>query len=262
MSSIDDLALWSAPFGLVLLDVVRLRPGMRLLDVGCGPGFPLLELAGRLGPGARAVGLDPWAAALDRARGKARQRGLETVELVEGAAEAMPFADASFDVVVSNNGLNNVADQARSYAECRRVLAPGGQLVATMNLPASMHELYEPFAAILREREGEAGVRRLQEHIAARRQPVAQTTAALERAGFEVVRVLERSFTLRFASARALFTSPFIRLAFLDAWRAVPAPAQTDEAMRELEARLEAVARARGEVGLSIPFACWEARAR
>ena len=49
----DELPIWSAPFGLPLLDAVELRPGLTVLDVGCGTGFPLLELAERLGPGAR-----------------------------------------------------------------------------------------------------------------------------------------------------------------------------------------------------------------
>ena len=46
----DELPLWSAPFGLKLLEVVALRPGIVALDIGCGTGFPVLELAQRLGP--------------------------------------------------------------------------------------------------------------------------------------------------------------------------------------------------------------------
>src|SRR5258708_31031905 len=62
----DELRLWSAPFGQLLLEHVPLRRGMRVLDLACGTGFPLLELAPRLGPTGVAVGVDPWRAALLR----------------------------------------------------------------------------------------------------------------------------------------------------------------------------------------------------
>ncbi|HVQ30534.1 MAG TPA: SAM-dependent methyltransferase, partial [Vicinamibacteria bacterium] len=59
LSARDELPLWSAPFGLALLEAVTLRPGLRVLDVGFGTGFPALELGERLGASARVVGVDP-----------------------------------------------------------------------------------------------------------------------------------------------------------------------------------------------------------
>jgi ubiquinone/menaquinone biosynthesis C-methylase UbiE len=126
VSACDELPLWSAPFGLVLLDTVRLRPDLRVLDLSCGTGFPALELAGRIGPGGRVAGVDPWRSALARARTKAAQNRLPNAGFAAGVAERLPFPDASFDAVVSNNGLNNVADQALALAECRPVLRRGG----------------------------------------------------------------------------------------------------------------------------------------
>lgn len=261
VSAFDELPLWSAPFGLALLDVLRLRPDLRVLDVGCGTGFPALELAGRIGPRGWVAGVDPWRAALARARAKAAQYELAHVEFFDATAEALPFADASFDAVVSNNGLNNVADVARALAECRRVLRPGGQLVATMNLPESMAQLYGPFADVLREHEGDAGPARLAAHIAARRRPVSETAARLRTAGFTVERVLEQSFPLRFADAGALFAHPFIRLAFLGPWREVPLPEHADTVLAELGRRLDALAAAGDGLRLEIPFACFDAHA-
>ncbi len=127
-----------------------MRPDLRLLDVGCGAGFPALELAGRLGPKSHVVGLDPSRGAMARARAKATAYRLPNVELVEGVAEAMPFSKGTFDAVVSNNGLNNVADLEGALAECHRVLRDGGQLVATMNLPDSMMTLYRLLATSFR----------------------------------------------------------------------------------------------------------------
>jgi ubiquinone/menaquinone biosynthesis C-methylase UbiE len=58
----DEVALWSAMFGLLLLDEVPLTNVTNALDVGCGTGFPLIELAERLGDRAHVHGIDPWSA--------------------------------------------------------------------------------------------------------------------------------------------------------------------------------------------------------
>ena len=61
----DKLPLWSAPFGLLLLDRVPLKPGIVILDVGAGTGFLTVELAQRCGPAAKVIAVDPWTAAMD-----------------------------------------------------------------------------------------------------------------------------------------------------------------------------------------------------
>src|SRR5512143_1316324 len=88
-AAVDELPLWSAPFGLALLEAVPLDPEAVVLDVGCGTGFPLVELAHRLGPRARLLGVDPWAAVLARARAKCRAQDLANVLLVRGLAERL-----------------------------------------------------------------------------------------------------------------------------------------------------------------------------
>ncbi len=94
------------------------RPGDRALDVGAGPAVLSGELAARVG---RAVALDPSRAMLAHAP--------PGVERVVGEAEAMPFADASFDLVTAVNTLHHVADMERTLGEMVRVLAPGGRIV-------------------------------------------------------------------------------------------------------------------------------------
>ena len=66
VAAYDELPLWSAMFGLLLLEHVPLANVRHALDVGCGTGFPLIELAERLGPGAIVHGIDPWKAGLAR----------------------------------------------------------------------------------------------------------------------------------------------------------------------------------------------------
>jgi SAM-dependent methyltransferase len=94
------------------------RPGDRALDVGAGPAILSGELAPLI---SRAVALDPSAAMLAHAPAG--------VERVVGEAEAMPFADGSFDLVTAVNALHHVADMERTLAEMVRVLAPGGRIV-------------------------------------------------------------------------------------------------------------------------------------
>ncbi len=105
---------------------LSLDPADRVLDVGCGTGALLRELA-RSHPAALLAGVDPVPEMLAVAR-----RGLPSgVELLEGCAERLPFAEGRFDVVVSCNMFHYLRQPAAALAEMARVLRPGGRLVIT-----------------------------------------------------------------------------------------------------------------------------------
>jgi SAM-dependent methyltransferase len=116
----DELPLWSAPFGQLLLEHVPLRRGMRVLDLAFGTGFPLLELASRLGATGFAVGVDPWRAALLRASSKQRAHRIANAAAVIGDAATLPLGNGSIDLIVSDLGVNNLADPDAALAECTR----------------------------------------------------------------------------------------------------------------------------------------------
>ncbi len=63
----DELPLWAAPFGLQLLDGIKYKKGIQVLDIGFGAGFPLTVIAMRLGKDSKVFGIDPWDGAIDRA---------------------------------------------------------------------------------------------------------------------------------------------------------------------------------------------------
>jgi ubiquinone/menaquinone biosynthesis C-methylase UbiE len=111
-----------------LIDLAGLRPGQRVLEIGCGTGNLLLAVK-RLGPGVEVAGLDPDPKALARARRKARRAAL-AVQLDEGFADALPYPDATFDRVLSAFMFHHLdaSDRPRALAEVARVLRPGGSL--------------------------------------------------------------------------------------------------------------------------------------
>jgi len=109
----------------------HLRPGLDLLDVGCGPGTITVDLAGRVAPG-RVLGLDVSAAPLDEARELAVRSGVE-VEFAVGDGYALDAADGSFDVVHAHQVLQHLTDPVAALREMARVCRPGG-LVAVRDV--------------------------------------------------------------------------------------------------------------------------------
>jgi ubiquinone/menaquinone biosynthesis C-methylase UbiE len=110
----------------------HLRPGMRLLDVGCGPGSITRGLAERLAPG-QVVGVDLSKEALDGARRDAAARGLTNLHYQEGSAYQLPFPDASFDAVYAHQVLQHLRERESAVREMLRVVRPEG-LVAVRDV--------------------------------------------------------------------------------------------------------------------------------
>lgn len=254
VTAVDELPLWSAMFGLLLLRHVPIGPGMHVLDIGCGTGFPLLELAQRLGADAVVYGIDPWEAAIDRAKFKARMWNVRNVDIRQGDAASMPFPDGQFDLIVSNLGLNNFDDQEAVLAECRRVCKVSGRVALATNLQGHMQEFYEVLESTLLEFGNEQAISALKLHIA-KRATVAGIAALFAKTGFQLSRVYEESAAMRFADGSALLRHYFIKLGFLDAWKNVVGADEREAVFSRLEANLNKFASERGELALTIPMA-------
>jgi SAM-dependent methyltransferase len=103
-------------------------PGFRVLDLACGSGEPSISLAALLKGTGQVIGMDMAAAPLEVARERARKRGLNNVEYLQGDVHALPFADQSFDRVTSRLGVMFFSDLAKALSEMHRVLKPGGRI--------------------------------------------------------------------------------------------------------------------------------------
>ena len=258
VSVYDELPLWSAMFGLMLLEHLPLRPNVKVLDVGCGTGFPTLELAGRLGPSCQVYAIDPWKPALARAERKLDVLKIPNVRLFAGDAAAMPFARDEFDLIVSNLGINNFDRPEAVWRECRRVAKPSAVLALTTNLRGHMEEFYHVFRTTLTKLGKEAEQEALQAHVE-HRVTVEGASEMLEGAGFRVRRVHRQTFTMRFLDGSALLRHAFIKVGFLDAWRRVVDAEDRQQVFARLEENLNRRARKQGELALTIPMAYLEA---
>lgn len=172
-----DALLWLFTLGResffrgLVLDRAQLERGERVLDVGCGTGSLAIEAATRVGPEGIVCGVDASVPMVERARKKARRARLE-VAFREAPAQALPYADANFDLVLCTLVFHHIGRAARetSAREMRRVLRPGGRVVVV------------DFEQSTRGAHGVIG--RLHRHGAVPSEAIAVT---LQRAGFEVV---------------------------------------------------------------------------
>jgi len=121
--AVESFAGVANPFSLG-----RLKPGEQVLDLGCGAGTDSLIAAQMVGSEGSVAGIDMTAEMLEKARAAAVELGAENVEFVEGEVERLPFAEMSFDVVISNGVIDLVPDKDAVFSEIHRVLRPGGRI--------------------------------------------------------------------------------------------------------------------------------------
>lgn len=122
-SSVESFAGTGNPFSLG-----ELRPGEKVVDVGCGAGIDSLIAAKMVGPEGRVVGVDMSPDMLEKARRAAKETGRENVEFRHGYGEELPVEEGWADVVISNGVLNLMPDKSAALEEMHRVLKPHGRL--------------------------------------------------------------------------------------------------------------------------------------
>ncbi len=255
----DELPLWSAPFGLKLLEAVDYSKPVEALDIGCGSGFPLLELAQRFGAQSHFCGIDLWAEGLDRIRSKVGFYQIGNVDLILASAEKMPVDNESITLITSNNGLNNVSSLKDALSECRRVSKKGASMIFTANLPGTMSTFYDTFKSILHD-TGLGNLRAdVDIHIDLKRKSPEEMSRLTEEAGFNVISADVFSFQLKFSDGTAFLNHHLIRLHFLQSWLSLISEDNRVTIKELLEKRLNQIASKSKGLFMEIPFSVYKA---
>ena len=138
----------NAPFAAMILDAAGLRPGINVLDVGCGCGGTTLAAARLVAPG-QAVGLDLSGPMLARARAGAEESGLGNAVFLQGDAQVHPLEPARFGTVLSRFGVMFFADPVAAFANIRSATRAAGRLVFVCWQPLAANQwLLVPGAAL------------------------------------------------------------------------------------------------------------------
>jgi SAM-dependent methyltransferase len=178
-----------------LLTQARLEPGMSVLDLACGTGDPVLEIARRVGPAGRVTASDLSPQMLDVCRQNAAAAGLANMSFAVADAEELPFAPATFQRVTSRLGMMYFVDAQRALAEIKRVLVPGGVAALQVWGPADESPYFSnavgPFLRRLNPPPPPADA-----PSPLRFAPAGKLVAALTAAGFHGVREDRRAMVL------------------------------------------------------------------
>jgi arsenite methyltransferase len=191
------------------LAIASIKPGETVLDLGSGAGFDALLAARQLAGTGRVLGVDMTPAMVAKARRNAAQAGFANVEFRLGEIEALPVADASVDLIISNCVVNLSPEKPRVFAEAFRVLKPGGRLaisdvVATKPLPADIRAQLPLIGACI----GGASL-------------VDELRAMLKSAGFERVDIVEKGASRKFIAQWSSDpkVADYIVSAIITAWK-------------------------------------------
>ena len=135
-----------------MLDMARIGPGSRVLDVAAGAGDQTLQTASRVGPNGYVLATDIASKILEFAAGNARAAGHTNVETKVLDGENLDVPEASFDAVISRVGLIYFPDQQRALAGMRRALKPGGRVAAIVYGTAESNTFFSMPVSIIRRR--------------------------------------------------------------------------------------------------------------
>lgn len=251
---LDELPLWSAPFGLKLMDSIDYISGIKVLDIGSGSGFLVTELAQRLGTESMVYGIDPDSASNLTAQRKIDLFKINNIQLINGVAESIPLPDATIDLITSNNGINNVQDIDKVFQECARIIKPSGQFIQTMNTDQTMFEFYDELIDVLKEMEEEQIIDRVHLQINQKRPSLEFMRKKLRESGFILRDQIQDHFSYKFANGTSMLNHFFIRLAFMDSWKKLLPEEKQELIFNSIESRLNEKSKTLGYLQLSVPF--------
>lgn len=259
ISAIDEVPLWSAPFGLELLEKVNYKKNLQVLDIGSGLGFPMIELAMRLGRSSRVIGIELWSGAVQRIKEKIELSEIKNAEIINGNAENLPFKNDFFDLIISNNGINNVEDLDKVLSEAYRVAKKGSQILFSFNLSQTMYEFYDAFIEVLTEFDQIESIENIEKHIFTKRKPIEYMKDRIVESGFHVKDISYHSFNIKFADWDSMYDHFLIKLAFKESWKEIVDENYQKKVFSRLKEKLDICASRQGYLNFTVPFVLLEA---
>lgn len=217
----EYLPLWSERFGRLFLHHLTLPPKAMVLDVGCGSGYPSLDILRRMDEQSRIIAIDASAPLLDEARTKAGTlSGKRIFFRSEAQLPRLSFADDVYDLVVSNALLHEFEQPRGALQDFIRVAKPGGTVAVTTPLEGTFSEFHDLFREVLVKLDLGEAIDKLDQYL--ERYPsidkLEQWGAA---AGLVDIRTEQDTFTLLFKSGREFFYAPVIEYGPLSDWKSV-----------------------------------------
>jgi ubiquinone/menaquinone biosynthesis C-methylase UbiE len=250
---LDELPLWSASFGLKLLDYINYKSNITAIDIGFGTGFPLIELAMRLGNNSTIYGIDEWEDGIRRAEEKIKYYALSNVKILKGSVESIPLENNSVNLITSNNCINAVSNINNALMECSRILQKDGQFIQVMNLDKSMFEFYNEMEKILFKLNLKQEIEFMYKHIEKKR-PSVDIILNILKNDFLIKDIEYDEFSLKFCNGTAMFNHFFVKNVFMKSWKEIIPKDRIDEIFEIIEKKLNEEAEKSCGIKLSIPF--------
>lgn len=248
----DEVTLWSAPFGRMLLENIPMFPKATIVDIGFGTGFPLIELSQRFGDSSKIYGIDIWKAGINRAKEKIDTLALTNIEIIEESATKINLKDNQIDLITSNLGVNNFEDRDQVYHEIYRILKKGGKFCITTNPIGTFEELFDLFGSIFNEMELTEEIIKLEEYIE-HRKTEKDIISEFNQYHLRLVKSKSDSTNIRFADATAVLDHSLIRIGFREYWEKIIKEENSSKFFENLLLKINNIIEANGEFIMTIP---------
>ena len=253
----DDASVWSSYFGNLLLNEVHLKRNTIVLDIGCGTGFPSLEIAARIGQYGKVYALDPWEKGIEILKNRAKVREINNIVTLNEWAEKMPISDEFVDLIVSNNGISACKDKSIVLKECFRILKAKGEMIFTVLLPESMQEVNNIFFETLKS----IGVKKdqiekNQVELFPQRKTIQEYEKLFKNIGFAKRGIVTSNFEMEFLDGYSFINYYVFRMMFHGQWRKFVGKDQKDILLEKYAEKLDELAEKNGVLKLKIVFAC------
>lgn len=249
----DEISLWSAPFGRLLLENIPMKKNAQVLDLGFGTGFPLVELAQRFGSGSTVYGMDIWPEAVKRTQNKIKIFDLDNVKIFEQSAEEIPLENGSLDLICSNLGLNNFNNKGEILLECYRVLKEGGNLCVCTNPIGTFKELFTLFNQTIEELQLEETKHTFEAYLE-HRESKEKIIDDFSKMGFNLIREIGDETNMRFVDAEALLDHGLIRIGFLTTWLKIIPESYHEKFFNNLKLKINSIIQEESTFEMSIPI--------